>query len=324
MIKNIFEKRINIKPYEYAELMHYKDAIRHSYWLHTEFNITPDIQNFKVDLNDLDRDIIKKTLLSISQVEINVKRFWGNLYNYLPKPEIDSIGGTFAESEVRHLDAYSFILETLGLNSDFEKIDTIPAIIDRYHYLEKIMSQDKGKEGVALKILLFSLLIEHISLFGQFYIIMSYNKKRNMFKGLSNIVEATSKEEDIHGNFGIELFKIITSENPDIVTDDFIEQVINLCHDSLKAENKVLDWIFEDGEPTHITKDEVYHFMLNRFNKSLKSINVKYKFDCDKKELKKSNWFDEELKSTKENDFFNKRSVDYSKKNKQVTEDDLF
>ena len=33
-MKNIFEKRINILPYEYPSLLAYKDAIRHSYWLH--------------------------------------------------------------------------------------------------------------------------------------------------------------------------------------------------------------------------------------------------------------------------------------------------
>ena len=35
--RDIFKPRINLKPYEYPELYEYVDAIRHSYWLHTEF-----------------------------------------------------------------------------------------------------------------------------------------------------------------------------------------------------------------------------------------------------------------------------------------------
>lgn len=105
---NIFEKRINIKPYEYPELLQFKDAIRHSYWLHTEFNLTSDIQNYKVDLNEQEKEVIKKTMLAISQIEVNVKRFWGDLYKFIPKPEIDDVGATFAESEVRHKDALTF------------------------------------------------------------------------------------------------------------------------------------------------------------------------------------------------------------------------
>ena len=54
-------------------------------------------------------------------------------------------------------------------------------------------------------VLLFSLFIEHVSLFSQFLIMMSFNKEKNVLKGISNVVEATSKEEEIHGNFGAEL-----------------------------------------------------------------------------------------------------------------------
>ena len=42
---NIFRKRRNLKPYEYPNLNEYVDAIRHSYWVHTEFNFTSDIQD---------------------------------------------------------------------------------------------------------------------------------------------------------------------------------------------------------------------------------------------------------------------------------------
>ncbi len=49
---NIFEKRINLKPYEYPHLYEYVDAIRHSYWIHTEFNFTSDIQDFKTRLTE--------------------------------------------------------------------------------------------------------------------------------------------------------------------------------------------------------------------------------------------------------------------------------
>ena len=45
--------------------------------------------------------------------------------------------------------------------------------------------------------------------FSQFLIIMSFNKHRNIFKGISNAVEATSKEEQIHGMFGIDVINII-------------------------------------------------------------------------------------------------------------------
>ena len=112
---NIFKKRVSLKPYEYPELAEYVNAIRHSYWIHTEFNYTSDIQDFKSNLSEVEQDSIKKTMLAISQIEVAVKNFWGDIYIKMPKPEIAAVGITFAESEVRHHDAYSHLLEILGL-----------------------------------------------------------------------------------------------------------------------------------------------------------------------------------------------------------------
>ena len=326
MVKSIFKKRVNIKPYEYPGLLGFKDAIRHSYWIHSEFNFTSDIQDFNTRVNKAEKSVLTKTMLAVSQIEVNVKRYWGNLYNHFPKPEIDDVGGTFAESEVRHKDAYSFLLEKLGLNKDFEGIYEIPAIIDRVNYLESIMGKkDKSEKDVILTLILFSLFIEHISLFGQFLIIMSFNKEKNLFKGISNVVEATSKEEQIHGDFGIELYKIIKDEKPEIFDEEFYKELEKVSRKALKAEQKVLDWIYEEGDLDFIPKATILNYMHDRFNKSLTILGAKPIVEnIDKDLLEKTAWFDLELKATKGNDFFVKRSINYSKRTKTITKDDLF
>ena len=120
--RNIFERKMSLKPFEYPELYEYVPAIRHSYWIHTEFNFTSDIQDFKTHLSDIERSAIKNAMLAISQIEVAVKSFWGDIYHKIPKPEVGAVGSTFAESEVRHTDAYSHLLEILGLNSEFENL----------------------------------------------------------------------------------------------------------------------------------------------------------------------------------------------------------
>jgi ribonucleoside-diphosphate reductase beta chain len=42
--RDIFKKATNLKPYEYPELYEYVSSVRHSYWIHTEFNYTADMQ----------------------------------------------------------------------------------------------------------------------------------------------------------------------------------------------------------------------------------------------------------------------------------------
>lgn len=325
MARNIFEKRIQIKPYEYPELLEFKDAIRHSYWLHTEFNFTGDIQDYRTNINDHERHVLTRAMLAISQVEVNVKRFWGELYRYFPKPEMDDVGGTFAESEVRHKDAYSFLLEKLGLNDMFTQITKIEPLMKRIRYMEDFMREkDTGKGQFVLSLVLFSLFVEHISLFGQFIIMMSFNKHKNLFKGISNAVEATSKEEEIHGRFGIALYEILRDEHSELFTPEFFEELKNLSQQAFEAERGILDWIFEEGDLSFISRKTVENYIMNRYNNSLSILGLEPPYDVDPDLLKETEWFDIEIISTKETDFFNKRSTDYSKKMKQITADDLF
>jgi len=323
---NIFEKRINILPYEYPQLLKYKDAIRHSYWIESEFNFTDDISDFKTNITPLERDIITKCMLAISQIEFNVKTAWGDLYKRLPKPEIAEVGYTFAESEIRHQNAYGNLLEKLGLQQEFEHVIEVPAIKDRIAYLTKYLDGTRSKSDrmYTKSILLFSLFIEHVSLFSQFLILMSFNKEKNIFKGISNVVEATSKEEDIHGNFGSELINIIRDENPEWFDEEFYKIIYSACDKAYIAECKILDWIFEKGELDFLSKNIVQEFIKKRFNDSLNRIGMDSYFDINFELLEPTLWFDVEIKSTKEGDFFYKKSIDYNKKSKSITNNDLF
>ncbi|WP_338732123.1 ribonucleotide-diphosphate reductase subunit beta [Mangrovimonas cancribranchiae] len=323
---NIFEKRVNLKPYEYPQLYDYVPAIRHSYWIHTEFNFTSDIQDFKSNLSEVEKTAIKNTMLAISQIEVAVKTFWGDIYHRMPKPEIGSVGATFAESEVRHHDAYSHLLEILGLNKEFEELKKKPVIMKRVQYLETALKNAKSENNqeYAESILLFSLFIEHVSLFSQFLIIMAFNKHKNMLKGISNVVEATSKEEQIHGDFGIDIINIIKDEHPEWFDDNYNTMIQDLCKEAFIAESKIIDWIFEDGELDFLPKNVVNEFIKNRFNKSLESIGIDKVFDIDENLLAQTEWFDDEIIGTKHGDFFVKRSINYSKRTQSITSDDLF
>lgn len=315
-----------LKPYEYPELLEYVDAIRHSYWIHTEFNYTSDIQDFKVGISDIERSAITNTMLAISQIEVAVKTFWGNVYDRMPKPEIGSVGATFAESEVRHHDAYSHLLDILGLNEEFTKLRDNPVIMERVNYLEMALKYAKSEDNkeYAESILLFSLFIEHVSLFSQFLIIMAFNKHRDKLKGISNVVEATSKEEQIHGNFGIELIQILKSEHKDWFDDAHAGMVQELCKQAYAAESRMIDWIFEAGELDFLPKAVVNEFIKNRFNRSLQSIGIDPVFDINDDLLQQSEWFDDEIIGTKHGDFFVKRSINYNKRSKSITSADLF
>jgi len=323
---SIFDARVNLKPYDYPHLLRFKDAIRQSYWVHDEFNFEGDVQDFRVNCSPVERSVIQKTMLAIAQIEVSVKTFWADIYKRLPVPEVSAVGMTFAESEVRHLDAYSHLLERLGLNEAFAQVEQVPAIADRIRYLEQSLegAQSEDRRDFALSILLFSIFIEHVSLFSQFLIMLSFDKYEKRFKGVANAVEATSKEEQIHGLFGVELIDVIREEHPEWFGAEFESRVQEACRRAERAEQRILDWIFAEGDLDFLPRPVVDAFVRDKFNRSLDSVGVAPVFDVDDALLDETRWFYEEILLTKGNDFFSKRGTSYSKMTQSVTSDDLF
>lgn len=322
----IFDKRVNFKPFEYPEVVSFGEAIQHAYWLHSEWNFISDISEFHSYLSPKEKTAIKRAMLAISQIEVAVKKFWTKIGNVFPKPEINQVGVIFGESEVRHSNAYSFLLEKLGLNKEFETLLDVPEIRGRVEYLSKYLDyadqDDKNKFSVALA--LFSLFVENVSLFSQFAIVKSFNKHKNLLKDMDNVIQATMVEEQVHARFGMWLLNKAREEHPEIFNEDFYNKINVACIKAYEAEKKIIDWILEDGDLDFLTKSTLNEFLKHRFNESLIGIGGVGLFDVDYKELEKLQWLNEELIGQVHTDFFHKKSTNYSKKTKSITADDLF
>lgn len=313
----LFNKRQQLKPYEYPHFLDYMEAIRNSYWVVNEFNLTQDVQDYH-QISELEREIAKRTFLAIAQIEVSVKEFWGNVHKHIPKPEVAMVGYTFAESEVRHSEAYSELLQKMGLNDAFNGILEVPAVKDRVKYLNKYLKKNQEPEKYLKELLLFTIVIENISLFSQFLIITSFNRHKNTFKGVSNIIQATSQEESLHAEFGIALINVIRQEYPHLFDADLDEMVAKVAKKAVKAENKILDWIFENGVPDYLDRNVIDNFIKVRLNDSLKRMGFTEQFDEDASLTKEVEWFYTELNTTAHVDFFDKRPVGYGTKNKMA------
>src|SRR5690606_21199286 len=205
--------------------------------------------------------------LAISQVEAaSVKHFWGRVHDIFPRPEIAMVGYTFAENEVTHSESYSMILDKLGFNDEFEEALKTDVIGGRVAYLEKYLrgSGDNVKEFNTLKVALFSLFVENVSLFGQFLILKSFRKHKNLLQSIDNVVAATQKDELVHAQFGIELINITKGENPEWFNDGFLRKIQLACKKAYEAEEKIIDWIFEEGDLDFITAYDVKQFLKRR------------------------------------------------------------
>ena len=132
-------------------------------------------------------------------------------------------------------------------------------------------------------------------------------------KTFSKIIEATSKDEQVHAQFGAELIKIIRKENPEWFDADMEQKIRRAIRKAYKAEVEVLDWIFERGELEFLPKESCVQFLRKRFNNSLSLIGYSSEYEVDVELIKPTKYFDRYSTITKDFDFFDQRPTDYAK-----------
>lgn len=322
---NIFERNDKIYPLDYPELIKYAEAIQDGFWTHKHFTYERDVKDFRTELTDVDRDIVKKCMLSIGVVENKVKAFWPNVHQRMPKTEISDVVFTFGGNEVIHRRTYEQTLKLLGLQSEFETITEIPCMKDRIEYLTKYLDGAKSRDNkeYTKSLILFTFFMEDSTLFMYFLLISSYSKYKNVMKNFNKIITATAKEEAIHGNFGSELINIVKKENPDWFDVEMEQKIRRNVRKAFEAESKVLDWVMERGEPEHISKKEVLEYLKIRLNHTLNKVGYSSEFEINQELAKKSEYMETMLLSTMTGDFFDTKITDYNEE-QAITEDSLW
>jgi len=322
----IFEEQISRKPNHYPWTDSFIEAMHNGFWTDKEFNFKSDVQQFKVKLSDQYREIVVRTLSAIGQIEVAVKTFWAKLGENLPHPSLQDLGYVMANVEVIHNNAYERLLSVLGLERVFEENLKLDWIQGRVKYLKKYTHKyyKDSKKQYLYALILFTLFVENVSLFSQFYIINWFARFKNVLKDTDQQVKYTRNEENIHALVGIRIINTIRSEHPELFDDELAEKIAKEAQDAFESEAKIVDWMVNGIDEEGLSAPILKEFIKNRINQSLVQIKFKPVFDVDKQLLEGTVWFDEELLGNNQTDFFHSKDVNYSKKSQCFDENELF
>ena len=322
----IFEEQISRKPDYYPWTQDYIEAMQNGFWTQREFNFQSDIQDYRVTLTPQEREMIVRALSTIGQLEISVKKFWAKVGENLPHPTITDLGYVMANSEVVHGDAYERLLDVLGIDDSFDRILQEDIIRGRVTYLRKYLqpfAPDKKKQFI-YSLILFTLFVENIALFSQFYTISYFGRFRNLLKDTNKQVEYTSREENLHAMIGIKLINVIKDEHPELFDDELKQKIISESLQAIDYECKIIDWIVNGYSVESLNSPLLREFIKNRMNESLVQIGFEKLFEVDQEMVKKTLWFDEQILGNNMTDFFHSRPIEYSKKGQSFNQSDLF
>ena len=322
----IFEEQISRKPDHYPWAQEFIEAMHTGFWTDKEFSFSSDIQDFNVNLDENEREMIIRTLSAIGQIEVAVKKFWSKLGDNLPHPSLTDLGYVMANVEVIHNNAYERLLQILGLEDIFEENLKLDFIEGRVNYLRKYTHRfyKDSKKQYVYALTLFTLFVENVSLFSQFYVINWFNRYRNVLKDTGQQVKYTRNEENLHALACIKIINTIRDEHPDLFDKELEERIAMEAKAAFDAESKIVDWIVNGFDEKGLSSNILKEFIKNRINDSLEKIGFAPTFNVDTSLLEDTMWFEEELMGNNATDFFHSRPVEYSKNSQTFDADDLF
>lgn len=322
----IFEEQISRKPNKYPWTEKFISAMHEGFWTDKEFSFKSDVQQFKVSLSAKEKEIVVRTLSAIGQIEVAVKTFWAKLGENLPHPSLSDLGYVMANVEVIHNNAYERLISVLGLEEVFEENLKLEWIQGRVKYLKKYTHRfyKDSKKQYLYAIALFTLFVENVSLFSQFYIINWFARFKNVLKDTDQQVKYTRNEENLHALVGIKIINTIKEEYPQLFDTELEDKIASEALEAFEAESKIIDWMVNGIQEENLSADILKEFVKNRINDSLVQIGFKKVFDVNANLLSKTMWFEEELLGNNMTDFFHSKPVEYAKKNQSFGEDDLF
>jgi ribonucleoside-diphosphate reductase beta chain len=307
----ITEPRNFYKPFEYQTAFDfYKDQHR-AHWLADEVPLSSDLNDWKLKLNESEKNLIGNILKSFAQTEVHVNDYWSTKVSiWFPKPEVQAMARVFADFESIHAEAYARLNEELGLDdfAAFLEDEEAKAKIDRL-----VETPGETLHEKALSLAIFSAFTEGVNLFSSFAVLMSF-QLRNLMKGTGQIVEWSVRDESLHSKAGCWLFRILVSENPELDNSEMMKGIYEACETSVNLEFNFIDKAFEMGDIEGLSKEQLKNFIKARANEKLNELGYSPLYnDVEPNMLRQMEWFNHLTSGKTHQDFFANRVTDYSK-----------
>ena len=307
----ITEPRIFYKPFEYQEAFDFYKNQHRAHWLADEVPLASDLNDWKLKLNESEKNLIGNILKSFAQTEVHVNDYWSTKVSvWFPKPEIQAMARVFADFESIHAEAYARLNEELGLD-DFAAFMEDEASKNKIERLIEVPGNTMEEKAISLAI--FSAFTEGVNLFSSFAILMSF-QLRNLMKGTGQIVEWSVRDESLHSKAGCWLFRTWLQEQPELNTPELRKQITEACQLSVQLEFDFIDKAFEMGDVEGLNKDQLKAFIKARANEKMIELgyNAIYN-DIEPSLLKQMEWFGHLTSGKTQQDFFAGRVTNYSK-----------
>ncbi len=213
-----------------------------NHWMPQEVNMTADVALWKGSdgLTEDERTIVKRNLGFFATADSLVaNNLVLALYRHITNPECRQYLLRQAFEEAIHTHAYQYCIESLGMDEGeiFNMYREIPSIAKKAAWGLK-HTQDlsdpnfktgtvENDQALLRNLVAFYCVLEGIFFYCGFTQILSMGR-RNKMTGTSEQFQYILRDESMHLNFGIDVINQIKLENPQLWTDSFKQECIDM------------------------------------------------------------------------------------------------
>jgi ribonucleoside-diphosphate reductase beta chain len=316
----LLENRNYYKPFEYPWAYEiYKTQVK-MHWTPEEVPLGDDIKDYNTKLSDAEKLLITQIFRFFTQADVDVAG--GYCQHYLPTfkpPEIRMMMSQFAAMEATHIDAYSQLIETLGLpESEYKMFSKYKAMQDKHEFLEKF-NMDTPSD-IAKSLAVYSAFTEGVQLFSSFAILLNF-PRNNLMKNMGQIISWSVRDENLHVEGMTKVFKTYIEENPSLWTDALKSSIYSTAERIVQLEDAFIDTVFQSGPLPRLTADDVKAYIRFIAGRRLKQIGLKNIFKLEDNPLP---WIEGMINGVEHTNFFENRPTEYAKAATTGNWDDIF
>ncbi|WP_404382921.1 ribonucleotide-diphosphate reductase subunit beta [Caenispirillum salinarum] len=290
------------------------------HWLPEEVPLADDVKDWHHKLSDSERHLMTQIFRFFTQSDIEVNNCYMRHYTRVFKPtEVQMMLAAFSNMETIHIAAYSHLLDTIGMpTTEYSAFLDYKQMKDKYDYMQ-VWGVDT-KEDIAKTLAVFGAFTEGLQLFASFAILLNF-PRFNKMKGMGQIVTWSVRDETLHCNSIIRLYRTFLSENPDVDRAKIEAELVEACKTILHHEDAFIDLAFELGAVEGLTPEDVKIYIRYIADRRLTQLGMEPLFNIERNPLP---WLDAMLNAVEHTNFFENRATEYSKAATQGTWEEAF
>jgi len=311
---SLLKSRQNYKPFLYDFAYQAYKTQSQLHWLPSEVPMQNDIDDWKHKLSKPEKNLLTHIFRFFTQADVDVAKGYNNYYipAFSGNPEVSMMLNTFASMEAIHIDAYSLLLDSVGMpEAEYNAFSKYKEMRDKHDFMNAL-PQDVpalSTEDLIELIAIYSGFGEGMQLFASFAILMNFPRFGKM-KGMGQIVTWSIRDETLHCEAMIKLMRTLIQENPEAWNDGLKKRIYGAARTMVELEDKFIDLAFELNEVEGLDKELVKCYIRYIADRRLLQMGLKTNFKVKENPLP---WLEELLNNHEHASFFETRVTEYQK-----------